>query len=811
MSIKSNFFSTNNISELTYDDFKKQILNDYLLAWKSREVSLLGRKEVLSGKAKFGIFGAGKEVAQLAMAHAFKKGDWRSGYYRDQTFTFATGIGTISEFFAQLYADPRPEHDPHSMGRQMNSHWANRLIDENGEFISQTDQYNNAADMAPTASQMARAVGLGLASKLYRNTPELADWTDFSKNGNEVCFATIGDASCAEGIFWEAMNAMAVQQLPICVSVWDDGYGISVPTKFQIAKGSISEVLSGLRSSENEDNGIDIYIGYGWDYSGLINLYQQAIQKIRKTHRPALIHIKEVTQPQGHSTSGSHQRYKSEERLKWEKEMDCLVKMKEWIIENDLASEQELSDIEKEARTFVRETKQEVYSNFQEPIKKMVNELILIGNEIVKQSPLAGDIIKLLTELSGNKDPMRRDVFETANAILRLTHNEFGNGARVKLISWKDDNLKEHHQLYNSFLYNETSTSALKVNEVKAVYSDQSESLNGFQILNKNFDANFAKYPNLFAFGEDVGKIGGVNQTMSGMQEKYGINRVFDTGIREATIVGQAIGMAFRGLRPMAEIQYLDYLIYGLQPLTDDLASLHFRTGGRQIAPAIIRTRGHRLEGIWHTGSPLGMMLSTLRGMHICVPRNMVQAAGMYNTLLQANDPAIVIECLNGYRLKEKMPDNLNDFTVPLGIPEILNEGTDITLVTYGSLVRIAEVAVNELAKVGISVELIDVQTLLPFDINNIILNSAQKTNRLVLLDEDVPGGGTGFMMQQLIDKKDLYWQLDSKPIAISAKAHRGAYGSDGDYFGKPSKDEIFEKVYEIMNEFDPSQFPIFY
>jgi len=679
-----------------------------------------GRKIVLSGKAKFGIFGAGKEVAQIALAKAFEKGDWRSGYYRDQTFAFATNMVTYKQYFAQLFSDPRKEKDPHSMGRQMNAHFANKLIDDDGQFLDQTQMHNTAADLAPTASQMPRSVGLALASKLYRSNNKISNAGKFTNNGNEICFATIGDASCAEGLFWETLNAAAVQKIPLCISVWDDGYGISVPAKYQIAKSDISKLIEGFRTKNEADNGIDIYEGKGWDYSGLIQLYQNAAKKIRATHRPALIHIKEVTQPQGHSTSGSHQRYKSTERLQWEKEYDCNLKFKSWILEKNIATEKELEIIEQNAKTHVKEISNISYKEYLEPIDKQRNQLVNIISEIAETSIHKTKMLKLQTHIANIDDISRKDVLSAIFKTLKIASNDSQNPSVEILKDWRKELLQKNEKIYSSHLYNETSTSHKHVTHVKPQYNEKKESITGYQILNRFFDISLEKYDNLVAFGEDVGKIGGVNQSLAGLQQKYGEHRIFDTGIREATIIGQAIGLALRGIKPIAEIQYLDYLLYGLQILSDDLASLHYRSAGAQIAPAIIRTRGHRLEGIWHTGSPIGTILHSFRGIHVCVPRNMVQAAGMYNTLLQCNDPALVIERLNAYRLKEEVPNNLGEYTLPLGLSEVILKGNDVTVVSYGSTLPIVVNAAKELEQDGISVEVIDIQTLIPFDVQKI-------------------------------------------------------------------------------------------
>jgi len=796
---------------ISFDTFKQTILNDYKLACESRQVSVQGRKIVLSGKAKFGIFGAGKEVAQIAMAKAFEKGDWRSGYYRDQTFAFATNIVTYKQYFAQLYSDPRKEKDPHSMGRQMNAHFANKLIDENGVFLDQTQMYNTAADLAPTASQMPRSIGLALASKLYRQNKQIGNSKKFTTNGNEVCFATIGDASCAEGLFWESLNAAAVQKIPLCISVWDDGYGISVPAEYQITKSNISAVIEGFRTENEFDNGIDIYTGNGWDYSGLNQLYQNAVKKIRTTHRPALIHVKEVTQPQGHSTSGSHQRYKSVERLEWEKQHDCNTKFRDWIIEKKIASENELDEIEQNAKKHVKEISNTAYDEFLEPIKKQKNQLVNIINEIAETSINKNEMLNIQNQIMNINNIARKDIMASIFQTLKIAANEPSNLAIELLKDWRNELLQQNEKTYSTHLYNETLTSHKNVNQIAPQYSEEPELITGYQILNRFFDLSFNKYDNLIAFGEDVGKIGGVNQSMVGLQKKYGDHRIFDTGIREATIIGQAIGLSMRGFKPIAEIQYLDYLLYGLQILSDDLASLHYRSAGIQIAPAIIRTRGHRLEGIWHTGSPIGTILHSFRGIQVCVPRNMVQAAGMYNTLLQSSDPALVIERLNAYRLKEKVPLNLGEYTVPLGVPEIILEGSDITVVSYGSTLPIVLEAAIELKQNQISAEVIDIQTLIPFDVNKIIKRSVEKTNRLVVVDEDVPGGASAYILQQLLDEQNIYYYLDAPPATISAKAHRPPFGSDGDYFSKPNKEQIYEKIYNIIHESNPENFPKFY
>lgn len=790
----------------TFDQsqFANEVIKDYKVCCISREASLLSRKEVLTGKAKFGITGAGKEVPQICMARAFKKGDFRSGYYRDQTFMFAAGLSTVEEFFAQLYADA--VNDPFSGGRQMNSHFATPLVDRDGNWTSHKELKNVSSDISCTAGQMARAVGLALASKKYRLNPTINSSTQFSNNGNEVTFCTIGDASTSEGVFWESINAAGVQQIPMLVSVWDDGYGISVPTKYQTTKGSISVVLKGFESKKAGE-GIKIYKVKGWDYPTLIETYQKAVTEMRKTHKPALIHVQELTQPQGHSTSGSHERYKSKERLEWEREHDCIKVMRNWMIDNKIATAEELTEIEKKAKTYVRECQKRAWAAYTDPIKKEVKNILGIYQNVIPQlnNPEKGQAIA--TQLEKMLGPLLCDLVANVRKMIFLAGGK-ETDAINELKNWYAQARKAAHLRYHTHLYSDTPYSALNVPIVHPTYSEASPKKNGFEVLNHFFDLKLAEKPELYAFGEDVGHIGDVNQGFAGLQEKYGKDRVFDTGIREWTIMGQAIGMSMRGLRPIAEIQYLDYLLYGLEPLSDDLATLRYRSDGIQAAPAIIRTRGHRLEGIWHAGSPMGMLLSTLRGMYICVPRNMVQAAGFYNTLLQSDDPALVIECLNGYRLKEKMPDNIGEYTIPLGVPDVLRTGTDITIVTYGSCTRIVMSATELLDEHGISVEVIDVQTLLPFDLEHRIVESLKKTNRILFVDEDVPGGATAFMLQHVMEEQKGYQYLDSSPVTLPAKAHRPPYGSDGDYFVKPNEENIFEMVYRMMNEVNPARFP---
>lgn len=790
---------------MSLEDFKNEVLNDFRIACISRETSLLGRKEVLTGKAKFGIFGDGKELAQIALAKAFKQGDWRSGYYRDQTWMMALGEVTVEQFFAQLYANVDPAEEPMSSGRQMNGHYATRIQDKNGNWLDQTTRYNSSADASPTACQMPRSLGLALASKLYRQNEELNDFDIFSNKGNEVSFVSIGDASTSEGLFWETLNAAGVMRVPLAVSVWDDGYGISVPKKYQTTKESISEITKGFQT-DADGRGIDIYVCEGWNYPKLVETYKRGIEKVRKTHIPALFHITEVTQPQGHSTSGSHERYKTPERMEWEKQYDCIKKMAEWITGSGIATTEELEGIQSNARQHVLGSKAIAWRKYAQPLKEEIGELV---NRISELTNEAGDenLQSYITNLQSAIDPVRKDILKTGKSVLRQFRGQ-SSPALNELRDWLQAFQEKYQNVYSRHQHSESSRNALKVPVVAAQYSAESKTLNGFEILNTLFDKLFQKYPNVVAFGEDVGKIGDVNQGFSGIQDKYGEQRIFDTGIREATIMGQGIGLALRGLRPIAEIQYLDYLLYGLEPLADDLTCLQYRTAGAQKAPLIVRTRGHRLEGIWHTGSPMGMIINSLRGMYVCVPRNMVQAAGMYNTLLQSDEPALVIECLNGYRLKEQLPDNIDEFTVPLGAPEVVKQGEDVTLVTYGSCVRTAEEAIQQLEEAGISVELIDVQTLLPFDIHHSIIESVKKTNRIVFLDEDVPGGASAYMFQQVFEKQGAFRYLDSEPRTITAKEHRAAYGTDGDYFSKPNAEEVFEVIYNMMSETDPAAYP---
>lgn len=783
--------------KLTFETFRSTVLEDFRTCCISREASLLGRKEVLGGKAKFGIFGDGKEIAQVAMAKFFQPGDFRSGYYRDQTFMLAAGLATTEQMFAQLYADPNLHHEPFSGGRQMNCHFSTRMVDDHGDWLNLTELKNVSADIAPTGGQMPRAIGLAFASKAFRQISQLHAFKNLSDNGNEVCFCTIGDASTSEGHFWETINAAGVLQVPLAVFVWDDGYGISVPKKYQTVKASVSDALSGMQK-ETDSNGIRIYKVKGWDYAGMCEVFEEGIRLARETHTPVLFHVEEMTQPQGHSTSGSHERYKTTERLEWEKEWDGIKKMKEWILENALAEEPELDEIIEQSKTHVKEARAGAWKQFIEPIKEQVTRTSELLSELKSSLPgKENEIQKIADELVSNREPLRRDVLKTLYTALRSA----GDSAPASLRNYYDRLKEESRVHYNTLLYNEGSKSALKVPVTSADYENDAAVLNGFEILNRYFDSLFSSNPQVVAFGEDLGHIGDVNQGFSGLQQKHGDMRIFDTGIRELTIIGQGIGLAMRGLRPIAEIQYLDYLLYGLQPLSDDVSTVHYRSAGQQSCPLIVRTRGHRLEGIWHSGSPMGMIINALRGMYVCVPRNMVQAVGMYNTLLRSNDPGIVIECLNGYRLKEKLPSNLLELTVPLGVPDIIREGNDVTIVSYGSTLRIVQDAANMLAESGISCEIIDVQTLLPFDINHRILESLKKTNRIVFVDEDVPGGAAAYMFNNVMEEQNGYRWLDASPRTITAKAHRPPYGSDGDYFSKPNAEEIETVIREMMAE----------
>jgi len=781
--------------KLSFDHFRNEVLRDYRICCESRETSLLGRKEVLTGKAKFGIFGDGKEVAQVAMSKFFKNGDFRSGYYRDQTFMFATELATVEQFFSQLYADPVGDHDPFSAGRQMNAHFATRFMTEEGEWTDLVNSKNVSSDISPTAGQMPRGLGLAVASSYYRNIGEDAGFKNFTNNGNEISFCTIGDASTSEGHFWETLNAAGVLQVPLAVFVWDDGYGISVPKKYQTTKGSISEALSGFQKT-SDSNGVDIYKLKGWDYAGMCEVLDTAIEKIRRTHIPALFHVEELTQPQGHSTSGSHERYKDIDRIEWEKEWDGIKKMREWLIANALSTDEELSAIEKTSIEYVKESKQKAWEKYNRSLTEMVSETI---SKLESLSSNA-DIAALLSSIKAMRDPMRRDIYRVLAEAIIVIENDHSSAAAA-LRNYYHELKLLGEKLFNSYLYNEGPKSALKVPVKPLQYATDAQAVNGFEVLNKYFDELFTSRKDVVAFGEDLGHIGDVNQGFMGLQEKHGIHRIFDTGIRELTIMGQGIGMAMRGLRPIAEIQYLDYLLYGLQPLADDAATLHYRSAGKQSVPLIVRTRGHRLEGVWHSGSPMGMIINSLRGIYVCVPRNMTQAVGMYNTLLQSNDPGLMIECLNGYRLKEKLPTNLLEYTVALGVPVVLKEGSDITLVSYGSTLRVIQDAMEKLDKQGISCELIDVQTLLPFDINHSIVESLKKTNRILFIDEDVPGGGAAYMFNHVMEEQNGYRHLDVAPRTLTAQPHKPAYGSDGDYFSKPNAEDVVRVVMEMIRE----------
>lgn len=785
----------------------EEILADYRLAYQSRQASLIGRREVMSGKAKFGIFGDGKEVVQLAMAKVFQKGDFRSGYYRDQTFMFATGQTTLTAYFAQLYAHADVNADPMTAGRCMNAHFATRFLDDRGEWLDLTQQPNSSSDISPTGSQMPRLVGLAYASRLYRELKELSHLKQFSNNGREIAFGTIGNASCAEGMFWEALNAIGVLKSPAVIVIYDDDYGISVTNEHQHTKQNLSELLKGFQREPGTTDGFDLYTVRGWDYPALVDTFRKAAATAREEHVPAVIHVTELTQPQGHSTSGSHERYKSKERLAWEEEFDALKKFREWILTQEITGADELDRIEAEARQAAEESRRAAWEAYIQPILEERQELLSILEQLAAQSTKSAELRHLQEQLKGIQTPLRRDLMTFARSALIEVRSE-DLPARAALQQWKCEQEEAGRQRYDSYLYRGT---ALQVPVVEAVYDDPPKQVYGFEVLNACFDAAMARDPRVIAFGEDVGKLGDVNQGFRGLQDKYGPLRVSDTGIRETTIVGQAIGMAMRGLRPIAEIQYLDYLLYALQILSDDLATLLWRTHGGQKAPAIIRTRGHRLEGVWHSGSLMAGIIHLVRGMYVLVPRNMTQAAGFYNTLLQADEPALVVEALNGYRIRENMPANIGEFTVPLGVPEILRPGTDVTLVTYGSTCRIVLKAAEQLSRVGIEAEVIDVQSLLPFDRPQIILESLKKTSRIAFIDEDVPGGTTAYMMQEVLEKQGGYEWLDSAPVTIPGKEHRPAYGSDGDYWSKPNVEQVFETVYEMMNEVDPKKFPLFF
>jgi len=788
----------------------EEIVQDYRLAYRSRQVSVIGRREVLGGKAKFGVFGDGKELAQIAMAKVFKKGDWRSGYYRDQTLWLALGAATVQQFFAQLYAHTDVSADPFMAGRSMNAHFASRSLTPEGEWTDLTESYNTSADLSPTAAQMPRLVGLAYASRLYRELAELKRFTQFSHNGDEVAFGIIGNAATAEGSFWESVNAIGVLQSPAVISIWDDGYGISVTNDYAMVKQNISELLKGFQRTPGKKDGYDIYVVKGWDYPALVETYTKATETARRSHVPALIHVIEMTQPQGHSTSGSHERYKSKERLQFEVEFDCLPKFREWMVAHAVAKPEELEKIEREERRTTEAARKKAWEAYIKPIQHDVQEVVGMLEAIAPTSQQAVELGKIKARLLSLQTPYRRDLMVAVRDALLALRTE-AVPARKMLIDWKAKLEGLQEERYNSYLYSQSLESALKVPVIKPFYSERSPTLQGFEVLNACFDKMLARDPRVIAFGEDVGHLGDVNQGFAGLQAKHGVMRVSDTGIRETTILGQAIGMALRGLRPICEIQYLDYILFALQTISDDLATLHWRTRGGQKAPVIIRTRGHRLEGIWHSGSPMAGIINLVRGLHVLVPRNMVQAAGMYNTLLRGDEPALLIEVLNGYRLKEKMPDNVGEFTVPLGVPEVLRVGSDVTVVTYGACCRLALEAAELLHKVGVEVEVVDVQTLLPFDTTGRILESLKKTNRILFVDEDVPGGATAYMMQQVIEGQGGFYHLDAPAHTLPAQPHRPAYGSDGDYWSKPNVEQIFESVYDLMHEADPSQYPEFY
>ncbi len=792
-------------SNISFEEFKAEVLNDYTIAITSRECSLLGRREVLTGKAKFGIFGDGKEIPQIAWAKAVKKGDFRSGYYRDQTFMMAIGKLSVEQFFAGLYAHTDIEADPMSAGRQMGGHFMTHSLDEEFNWKDLTKQVNSSSDVSPTAAQMPRLLGLAQASQLYRKLEDL-DSTNFSEKGDEVAWGTIGNASTSEGLFWETVNAAGVMQVPMVISIWDDEYGISVPAKYQTTKENISEILKGFQKEE-DTNGFEILKVKGWDYPALIEVYQKAGRIARESHVPVIIHVEEVTQPQGHSTSGSHERYKTKERLEWETDHDCILKMRRWMIENDMASDDELLNLERQIKKKVREAKQKEWKAFIDPNIRDKAIVLKLAEELASSSANTVFINKLIKELKEIDEPIKRDVISIARKLLRLVVNE-DSEPKTKLQHWINSYFEQIQPKYSSLLYSESKLNPINISEVLPTYEEDAELVDGRIVIRDNFDVLFSTYPDALIFGEDSGKIGDVNQGLEGLQKKYGELRVADTGIREATIIGQGIGLSMRGFRPIAEIQYLDYLMYALQIISDDLATLHYRSYGKQKAPMIIRTRGHRLEGIWHSGSQLGGILNLIRGVFVLVPRDMTKAAGFYNTLMLGDQPALIVECLNGYRLKEKLPSNLGEFRTPVGKIETLKIGSDITLVSYGSTLRLVSQAAQELLSVGINAEVIDVQSLIPFDLDHGILESVKKTNRLMIIDEDVPGGASAYILHKILEEQNAYQYLDSKPLTLAAKTHRPAYGSDGDYFSKPSAEDIFETVYDLMRESNPEKYP---
>jgi pyruvate/2-oxoglutarate/acetoin dehydrogenase E1 component/TPP-dependent pyruvate/acetoin dehydrogenase alpha subunit len=788
----------------------ESILRDYRTAFLSRQASLLGRREVLTGKAKFGIFGGGKEVAQVALARAFRPGDIRSGYYRDQTLMLALGLLTVEQLFAQLYADPDPQNEPSSAGRQMNAHFATRFLDADGAWLPLKEGFHTSADVSPTGSQMPRLVGLALASRLYRELDGLEELSGFSNNGDEIAFGTIGNATCAEGLFWESINAAGLLRAPMLLSIWDDGYGISVPNEYQITKSDISALIRGFQRAPGTKEGFDIYTVRGWDYPSLCETYLSAAEIVRREHVPAIVHVREMTQPQGHSTSGSHERYKSQARLEWEEEYDGVTRMREWILKQGIAGEKTLEEAEEEDIRAVRESQRQAWARFRKPLEEERQAFVDLAARLEQEASHRSHQRALASLREGvGKQPsvLRRDLVATATRALILVRGE-SSVAKEELIEWRRQQLATNRRRYGSELYSGSAESALRVEVREAKYADDAPRVKGYEVINACFDAALERFPNLIAFGEDVGQLGDVNQGMMGLQEKYGDLRVTDTGIREATILGQAIGLALRGFRPIPEIQYLDYLLYALQILSDDLATLRWRTRGGQKAPVIVRTRGHRLEGVWHSGSPMAGIISLVRGVYVCAPRNMIQAAGFYNTLLEADDPAVVVEVLNGYRAKERLPSNIGEFTVPLGVPETIREGHDLTLVTYGACCKISLAAADLLEEVGIDAEVIDVRTLLPFDLQGRIAESIRRTNRVLFVDEDVPGGASAYLMQQVLEEQGGYQWLDGEPVTVTARPHRPAYGSDGDYFSKPNREEIFEAAYGIMRRADPRRFP---
>jgi pyruvate/2-oxoglutarate/acetoin dehydrogenase E1 component/TPP-dependent pyruvate/acetoin dehydrogenase alpha subunit len=784
--------STTSISK---KEFVQQVIADYTTVYKSRQTSLLGRKEVLTGKAKFGIFGDGKEVAQVAMARFMKNGDFRAGYYRDQTVMFALGLSDVQKFFAQLYAHPSVEHEPSSAGRSMNGHFGTRMLDDNGQWLPQTDRINISSDISPTAGQMPRVLGLAFASKVYKQNDNLHHKTDFSNQGNEIAWGTIGNASTSEGHFWESINAAGVMQVPMLISIWDDEYGISVHAEHQTTKQNLTSILSGFKT-DKYGTGIELITVNGWDYPSLMNAYKKASEVCRTKHTPVVVHVKELTQPQGHSTSGSHERYKSKDRLAWEVEQDCVAQMRSWMVENKIATSEELDALEKETLNEVKQEKKDAWTAFSGEIKAEVQEAAEILMDLDSNAA---------NELKSAMDPGRKDILKTIHKTLSAN---IGNPQAESIRLFYHNYLNKYQNIYSSHLHSESENRALNIEEIKPEYEEDGKVLNGFEILNRTFDHLLSNHPEVIAFGEDVGKIGDVNQGFAGLQEKHGDTRVMDMGIRENTIVGQAVGASLRGLRPIAEIQYLDYLLYGVQMMSDDIATVQYRTKGGQKYPLIIRTRGHRLEGIWHSGSPMGMILNAVRGINVLVPRDMTRAAGFYNTIMKSDEPALIVECLNGYRLKEKLPTNLSEFTVPVGVPEVISYGDDVTVVTYGSCVRIAQEGIALLEQKGISVELIDVQSLLPFDVNHNIVESLMKTNKVVFMDEDVRGGATAFMMQKVLEEQGGYRFLDSAPQTLTSEDHRPAYGTDGDYFSKSNPEQLFDLVYGMMSENNPDKFP---